>query len=338
MTPDVTVVVPTRNRQSRLAATLASVLGQRDVSVRVVVVDEASSDATPAYLAALGDARVTTVRHDSPRGVAAARNSGVARTQTRWVAFCDDDDLWAPDKLRAQLAALAGHDGSRWVACGSVLVDERLQVLDHQRAGQGGDVAGRLCLRNDIPGGGSGVLADGDLVREAGGFREDEPNSEDWDLWVRLAQRSPLAVIDRPLVAYRIWSGSMSRSADRMIAGYDRITTRYADVAREHGVVPDVVGHRTYLAKQLLRSGAGVPAARLYLHLARVHGARSAWLRVPLAALAPHTLTRIGDRRALARVPLQWRREAEGWLAGLDGGGRGRPLECDDCPSESAPG
>src|SRR5687767_2206546 len=108
MTADrgVTVVVPTRNRRAVLALTLGTIVRQRgDVDVRVVVVDEGSSDDTPAYLAAVAGDGVRVVRHDEPKGLAAARNAGIELADTRWIAFCDDDDLWAPDKLDAQLDA-----------------------------------------------------------------------------------------------------------------------------------------------------------------------------------------------------------------------------------------
>src|SRR5690349_9916448 len=97
--PEVTVVVPTRDRHARLAATLAGVLRQRDVDLEVVVVDEASSPPVGAS----ADPRVRVLRHDEPQGVARARNAGLSAAQGAWVAFCDDDDLWGPEKLRRQL-------------------------------------------------------------------------------------------------------------------------------------------------------------------------------------------------------------------------------------------
>src|SRR4029453_7953121 len=100
---DVSVVVPTRNRSALLARTLQSVLRQQDVEFEVIVVDEASTDETPAVLSALGNQRVRVIRHDSPRGLSAARNNGAAGASGEWLAFIDDDDLWAPDRLARQL-------------------------------------------------------------------------------------------------------------------------------------------------------------------------------------------------------------------------------------------
>ncbi len=116
---DVSVIVPTRNRGALLAMTLRSALRQQDVDFEVIVVDEASTDGTPAMLAAVGDGRVRVIRHDTPRGLSAARNHGAADARGDWLAFLDDDDLWAPDKLVRQLNA-AEQAGADWVYTGSV--------------------------------------------------------------------------------------------------------------------------------------------------------------------------------------------------------------------------
>jgi glycosyltransferase involved in cell wall biosynthesis len=314
MNPDVTVVVPTRNRAEVLRVTLGSILRQRDVELRVVVVDEASTDETPEMLERLSDPRLEVVRHRRPHGVAAARNTGLGRVRTPWVAFCDDDDLWAPGKLTAQLELL--DDDHRWCCGASVLVDEQLRVIDHQRA-ISGDVLDELLRANTVPGGGSGVVVDADLVREVGGFAEELRNSEDWDLWIRLAEQSPIAGVDRPLVAYRIWPGSKSRDMSRMEAAYEAITARHRELAERRGVTPDPWNHQRYLARQQVRSGRRLAAARGYTRVARNGGDPRQWVRAAAAMVSPGVMDRIGTERAARRVPPCWRHEAETWLAEL---------------------
>ena len=125
----VTVVVPTRNRGSVLPLTLASILSQVDVAVSVVVVDDSSADDSGEWLRSFPDPRLRVIQRDRPGGPAAARNDGMAAAHTRWVAFCDDDDLWAPSKLAAQLAALEAKPHARWSCTGTVSVDESLAVV-----------------------------------------------------------------------------------------------------------------------------------------------------------------------------------------------------------------
>ena len=90
---DVSVVIPTRNRSALLSRTLRSALRQEHVEFEVIVVDEASSDDTPALLSAVGDSRVRVLRHEMPRGLSGARNHGAEHARAEWLAFLDDDDL-----------------------------------------------------------------------------------------------------------------------------------------------------------------------------------------------------------------------------------------------------
>jgi hypothetical protein len=170
---------------------------------------------------------------------------------------------------------------------------------------------------NVIPGGGSGVLAETALVRDAGGYDEALSNSEDWDLWIRLAQRGPIAGVDRPLVGYRLWPGSKSRNLGLMLRAWDTITSRYRGLAAERGVVPDRYRHRTYLARQQVRSGRRLSAAKTYGRLALEHRDARSCVRAGAALLAPAFMDRTGTARAADRVPPAWRSEAEHWLAPL---------------------
>src|SRR5678816_1662061 len=111
---NVSVVIPTRNRSALLAMTLRSVLHQKSVDLEVIVVDEASTDETATMLAAVTDTRLRVIRHDTPQWLAAARNHGAIEANGQWLAFIDDDDLWAPDKLVRQVEAAEQADRD-WV-------------------------------------------------------------------------------------------------------------------------------------------------------------------------------------------------------------------------------
>jgi glycosyltransferase involved in cell wall biosynthesis len=315
--PEVSVVVPTRNRAAVCAQTIDAVLGQQGVELELLVVDEGSTDDTPAMLASHDDGRLTTIRHDEPRGLPAARNAGMARADGRWVAWCDDDDLWAPDKLASQVAAARAAD-AEWVVCGSVRVDADLRVIGHQPAPDPATLLDRLLVDNVVPGGGSAVLASLDVVRGAGGFDESLRSCEDWDLWLRLARRGAPAAVDRPLVAFRAWGGSMSTQVERMRTTRREVLTRVADLRRERGLGDDTLDyddeHERWLAKQRLRSGERVAAAKAYARLAVSSRQPAELVRAGAAIVAPEWFERRGDLRARARVPEAWLAEVEPWL------------------------
>src|SRR6187402_44698 len=95
VTPDVTVVIATRDRRAWLEQCLASVLGQQGVSFEVIVVDDASSDGTRDWLSTVSNPRLKVVLLPEPSERSVARNRGLADASGQYVMFLDDDDsLW----------------------------------------------------------------------------------------------------------------------------------------------------------------------------------------------------------------------------------------------------
>jgi glycosyltransferase involved in cell wall biosynthesis len=153
----VTVVIPTRNRPDFLYVTLTSVLRQRDVDLRVVVVDDASTDDVTSVVSRCGDPRVKVVRQVVRKGVSAARNRGAAEATTDWVAFCDDDDIWSPDKLHRQLVR-SWAVGGDWAYAGCVFVDAQLEIHGGTPPLPPDAIIAALRSYNAVPAGASNVL------------------------------------------------------------------------------------------------------------------------------------------------------------------------------------
>ena len=255
MAPEVSVVVPTHDRSRLLALTLRSILWQRDVDLEVIVVDDGSSDDPAAVVAGLGDARVRLVRHARPLGVSVARNRGIAEARGGWVGFCDDDDLWSPDKLHQQLAA-ADAAGSEWVYGGAVFIDGIQQVHGGAPPPPPQTLMGFLVRWSPVPGGCSNVIVAHQALREVGPFAGDLGTLADWDLWLRLAARGAPAWVPKPLVAYRVHASNMSLDVARTLAELDLLEAR-------HGLVVDRSRFDRYLAGLCLRSGRKAEALRL---------------------------------------------------------------------------
>lgn len=314
--PAVTAVVTTRDRRDVLRRTLRSVLAQRYVDFECVVVDDGSTDGTSEYLDGLGEA-VHVVRHPVARGLPAARNAGLAVASTSWVAYCDDDDVWAPDKLASQAAACQGESAS-WCAVGSVNIDVHDRITGAHRP-IGGDLSVQLRAGNVIPGGGSGVLASRRLLEDVGGFDTTLRASEDYDMWIRLAQRSRLAAVDRPLVGYRVWPGTMSTDTARQRRNHELVLRRHGQ-----GGVPDAVLREAdllfeqYLARGQLRRRERLAGFRQYLAIAVHHRLPSHLVHAVGAGLVPTVLERRRAVQELREVPPRYVAEAAGWLAGVD--------------------
>jgi len=312
----VTAVVPTRNRLPLLRQTLGSILDQRGCEVRVVVVDEGSHDGTGEFLAALGDPRVEALTNQRPLGVSGARNVGIAAARTRWVGVCDDDDLWAPTKVAEQLAALAARTDARWCVCDTVLVDDDLQVVGHRTMSDQGDALAGLLVTNTVPAT-SGLLFEKALFDEVGAFEVGLNESEDWELAIRLARASPVAVAEGPLVAYRMTGAGLSSKTEKMRASFELIRSRYADLAAAEGVEFDEHGYERYLAQSALRGGDRIGAARSFWRIGVEQHSPKDLARAGAALTVPRTFDRKGDERARAAVPPAWLLEARTWLSSV---------------------
>src|SRR5215471_12238274 len=105
--PDISVVLATYNRRHCLPRAIASVLAQDDVRFELIVVDDASRDGTPGYLATLADPRLRVITAERNGGPSAARNLGLKAARAGIVAFLDSDDAYRPRRLSAPLAAFA---------------------------------------------------------------------------------------------------------------------------------------------------------------------------------------------------------------------------------------
>ena len=104
--PKVSVVIPTHNRAVLLHRAVESVLVQTYTDFEVIIVDDCSSDNTQEVIREFSDPRVYPIRHDINKGVAAARNTGIAHARGEYVAFLDDDDECTPDRLADQVRVL----------------------------------------------------------------------------------------------------------------------------------------------------------------------------------------------------------------------------------------
>jgi glycosyltransferase involved in cell wall biosynthesis len=267
--PEVTVVIPTRNRAGFLPNCLRAVLDQREVELEVIVVDDASTDDTRCVLEQLQtDERVRVIGLGNRHGVAAARNRGIAEARGEWLAFLDDDDIWAPWKLSRQLSVARALDAE--FAYGSaVVVDADHNVLSVSPAPPVEGLRDSLLVRNVIPGGCSNVIATTRLVRELGGFDEHLAQLADRDLWIRLADAGRAAVCADVVVAYLLHPGNMRHQRrNHGIAEFEYLLAKHEATRVRHGVESSRrIGYH-YFARAQLRAGHRFAAARIFTKLA----------------------------------------------------------------------
>ena len=300
--PLVSVVIPTRNRPHLLRRTLDSVLNQSTDNLEAIVVDDASTDATATELAA-AHPRVRVLRNPQPSGVSVARNRGIAAARGEWIAFCDDDDLWAPNKLQEQLTAAAAS-GAHWAYAGDVNVDDQLRVLSGGPPPDPAAVVALLPRCNPLASGGSNVVVRSNILAEVGGFDPTLRRTEDWDLWIRIARKGTPACVRQPLVAYRFHSGNVVREPREMVDEARQIAERY-------GYPVDLTAMQRRAAWAALRSGRRLLAVRYYA-AAIAGGDMRSFLRAAFALVHPS----VGSEALFRRIggDRDWMAQAEQWL------------------------
>jgi len=208
--PAVSVVIATRNRSLFLTQTLRSVFSQRDVTFEVIVIDDYSTDDTLELLAAFKDPRLRVIRTERPSGAAVARNLGTEKAIGRWIAFLDDDDLWAPHKLARQLETL-NDAGRSWAYSGAVFINQVGQIRGGTPPPSPDEVVMLLPRYNPIPAASSNMIVAAELIAEAGPFDRGLAHMTEWDMWLRIAARGGLPACDvAPSVAYRMHGGNFS--------------------------------------------------------------------------------------------------------------------------------
>ena len=239
--PEITVVIPTRNRAALLAETLRSIQEQTEPA-SVIVADDGSTDGSDAVAARFG---ATYLRNEAGDwGASGARNAGLAAVTTPSVAFVDSDDLLLPGALAALRRGLAAAPAAPF-AYGCALAAAR---HDDGWRSEGfiapvrSELESLLCrlyARNSVPS--SGVLVRTEVLAAAGGYDASLVFSEDHELWLRLARRAApvhvpeLVLIHRRHPFNRHDAGSARRD--------DGTITRLADTdPRLRPCLPDRLG------------------------------------------------------------------------------------------------
>jgi glycosyltransferase involved in cell wall biosynthesis len=213
-----------------IGESIASILTQDMPDFELVVVDDASSDATPALLRAIADPRLVPVRNDARLGIAGGRNRGLAQCRAPYIATLDHDDLSDPRRLGLQAAYLDAHPDIVLVGTGvRKLSDGRLTPEDQPL--RTSPALLRLLLHLDNPLAWSSVM-----LRAAALRRLDPPPlrpvfepADDFDLFHRLLTQGGIARLDAPLTTYRWHASNASHAAGaraRIADGAARVLAR----------------------------------------------------------------------------------------------------------------
>jgi teichuronic acid biosynthesis glycosyltransferase TuaG len=212
--PLISIIMPAYNAERYIAESIRSVLAQTYQNWELIIVDDGSTDRTAeiAQSFVLADSRVKYIFQQNTK-VAAARNRGIGKAAGDLIAFLDSDDLWMPEKLERQEAAM--RDGnmdvvfcSGFIFTGDDTTDESTPYPSIKGKFDGAAMFKLLLVEvaNRIPV--LSVIVRREALLDAGLFDESPAlyyGAEDYDLWVRIARRGEVFYgMDERLVRYRV--------------------------------------------------------------------------------------------------------------------------------------
>ncbi len=253
--PTVSVVVPAFNASATIERCLSSIVAQTVLPHEILVVDDGSRDDTLTRAQDFASRHPTLnwiIKSQPNGGAGAARNAGIAAASGQALAFLDADDHWLPEKLATSIAAFS--DDVSMVSHDMLAVDEagrQTMLVSSRHMPTPGNPFERLFIRGFVAT--STVLVRRDLVAREGGFDENLPAAQDYDLWLRLAADPyfVLVVLPKPMTIYALRSGSITTQAfTRLICGL-RVIRKLYPLLRTRSRTP----HITVLKKALILLG-----------------------------------------------------------------------------------
>jgi glycosyltransferase involved in cell wall biosynthesis len=310
MQPVVSIILPTFGRLQYLRPTVACVYRQSLQDWELIVADDGSDGETRAYLRTLeADSRVRLLWLTHTGIPAVVRNAALRAARGEYVAFLDSDDLWASEKLSRQVATLRSRPTCGWCYTAVSHIDGSGQPLTEPVFGPWAPcdgavferlVTGPVVIRTPS------VLAARELVVGAGGFDETIRSGEDYDLWLRLALASDVALLDEPLVQVRRHEANLTQDWEIAFTGRDhclRKLQRTVDIDRRMLLRKERGRNALNLAAKHASLGKPTHMLRaVYRALPYSWSSPLWWLALVKTSLRPYVPQRLVDARRRRRA------------------------------------
>ena len=244
--PLASIIVPAFNVAKTLSETLDALLAQTFTDYEIIVVNDGSTDTTAALLEEYEGTPSLKVITQRNRGLAGARNTGIAAARGLYIGFCDADDLWVPEKLERHVAHLGSEPRVGISYSGSALIDDDGGPLGMAQTPRLKNITpGHIFMRNPIGNGSAPVIRkavfDAIAHRPASEqtrdwyFDETFRQSEDIECWLRIALTTDWQFegIEGTLTQYRINAGGLSSATELQLVAWERMVTKLSQISPE---------------------------------------------------------------------------------------------------------
>lgn len=229
----VSVVIPTYERPEYLEGAIRTALKQSHESIEVIVVDDGSTNQYAREIVDSFPEIVTCIQHEKNKGLSAARNTGIKKSNGNFIAFLDDDDRWHRKKLEYQVSALDQDHKVGLATCLVASITPNNNIVHCETGAPEGDCSEKILIGNII-GTPSRVLIRKECFGEIGMFDESLPTKQDWDLYLRLCQEWNVVAVEDHL-CFRTIHESMSSSPESARRDNRTILEKHETLLRNKG-------------------------------------------------------------------------------------------------------
>lgn len=228
---NISVIIPAYNREKHIDRCLQSILNQTVAVYEIIVVDDCSSDGTRECVRKFSDNNVKLIELDHNSGAQTARNRGIREAKGDWIAFCDSDDEWLPDKLERQIARL--EKSRRLVCAGGAKVLQNNKTTERWIEGNSGYVFHEVLLAQTYLLFQT-LLVKKECLQNINYLDENVSAYQEWDTAIRLSQMYEIDYINEPLFIYTIHDKrTIFWQRDIASKGKRYLFHKYKDIAKE---------------------------------------------------------------------------------------------------------
>jgi glycosyltransferase involved in cell wall biosynthesis len=227
--PRLSVLLPVLNGERFLDEAIASIVAQDFAEFEFIVIDDGSTDATPAILErwAARDSRIVILRSERNLGISASLNKGLDVARGAYIARQDADDISEPGRFRAQVEVLDAQSDVVLVSTNYHVIDRAGNILQTTQLDHPPALIEFLLLFSNALGGHSQVMFRRDAIRELGAYSTEFLCSQDYELWTRVVRRGRIVVLPQTGMRYRVHDSRITvRESDRQIEESWGITRR----------------------------------------------------------------------------------------------------------------
>lgn len=224
----VSVVIPTYNRAEALSRSIDSALAQTFENFEIIIVDDSSTDETPAVVESYDDDRIKYQRLDRNRGANVSRNRGIEIAEGDLLSFLDSDDELHPEHLERVVERFRESPDR----CAGVYTSfERVKdgLIDVSIASEG-EITANDIQKGNVVGTLSCTTFEAEVFDEIGNFDEELPSAQDLDFYIRVLESRSMVGIEDILVTKHKLEDSISNDLERKREGFKQILEKHGDV------------------------------------------------------------------------------------------------------------